>query len=80
MPFNCHFLICESSEKPRGDALYWCDVFCLLCVHEMSNMPASLGHMMDWDCQPRMMYGACDKLCHVPVSSLALQGGCSITH
>lgn len=76
MPFNCHFLICESLEKPRGDALNCCDVFCLLCVHEMSNMPASLGKMMDSGCQPRMTHGACGKLCHEPVSSFALQGGC----
>lgn len=75
------FLICESLEKPGGyvafiSALFCCDVFCLLSAHEMSNMPAFQGGMMDSGCQPRMTYGPCGKLCHEPVSSLALQGGC----
>lgn len=41
----------------------------------MSNMPASLGNMMDGYCQPGMMHGACLKLCHEAASSSALQGG-----
>lgn len=32
--------------------------------------------MMDRGCQIRMTHGAGGKLCHEPVSSLALQGGC----
>lgn len=57
-------------------ALFCCDVFCLLSGDEMSNMPASLGRMMDGNCQPRMTHGACSKLCLEPASSFALRGGC----
>lgn len=55
-----------------------CDVFGLLSMHEKSNMPASLGRGDGWRLSTQDdALGPVDKLCHSPVSSEALKGGCS---